>query len=220
MIACTFDPLGLHGPLQTWLHALTGLRCTLSWVGYGLTIETLRDDQSAWNANRDGVNFLLVRASDLHRRDGASDAAADAASDAALLDALRGSQRRRRGPTIVLVPPVSSAPGAASAEAAASAEDSSGLVEELGRIRGVRVHDADALRVLLGSLRFHSAFLDRVAHAPYSAAGCSVFASVICRELSRALAPKKKVYCLDCDNTLWGGAVGELGALDCPLIAY
>ena len=32
------------------------------------------------------------------------------------------------------------------------------------------------------------------------------------RLLTRALAPKKKVFCLDCDNTLWGGAVGELGA--------
>jgi predicted enzyme involved in methoxymalonyl-ACP biosynthesis len=33
----------------------------------------------------------------------------------------------------------------------------------------------------------------------------------VCCELARAGAPARKAYCLDCDNTLWGGAVGVHG---------
>lgn len=34
-VACTFDPLGLCGPLQLWLQQLAGLPIQLRWVGYG-----------------------------------------------------------------------------------------------------------------------------------------------------------------------------------------
>ena len=40
-----------------------------------------------------------------------------------------------------------------------------------------------------------------------------------CARLARTLAPTRKVLCLDCDNTLWGGAVGGLGAAGVTLSA-
>jgi len=220
VIAATFDSLGLQGPLSIWLRALVGLEfCTPQWVGYGMVVESIRDEQSAWNANGSGVNVLLLRAQDFARAlqlsrsqldagDGAGDggeASTTEAAIAALLDALRDSCSRRRGPTVVLLPPTSDAD-------ASSCAAQRSLAALLWTIRGVTVYDEANLRGSLGSVRYHSPFLDRVAHAPYSPAACSAFAGVIVRELARALAPRKKVYCLDCDNTLWGGAVGELGA--------
>jgi FkbH-like protein len=220
VIAATFDSLGLQGPLSIWLRALVGLEfCTPQWVGYGMVVESIRDEQSAWNANGSGVNVLLLRAQDFARAlqlsrsqldagDGAGDggeASTTEAAIAALLDALRDSCSRRRGPTVVLLPPTSDAD-------ASSCAAQRSLAALLWTMRGVTVYDEANLRGSLGSVHYHSPFLDRVAHAPYSPAACSAFAGVIVRELARALAPRKKVYCLDCDNTLWGGAVGELGA--------
>jgi hypothetical protein len=68
VIAATFDSLGLQGPLSIWLRALVGLEfCTPQWVGYGMVVESIRDEQSAWNANGSGVNVLLLRAQDFAR---------------------------------------------------------------------------------------------------------------------------------------------------------
>lgn len=205
VIAATFDSLGLQGPLQIWLRFLIGLSSiTPQWIGYGVVIDTIRDQQSAWNSNTTGVNVLLLRAQDLVRaqqlsRASAPDAAAaadeaeleDATAD--LLDALRGSCAMRRGPTIVLLPPTSTEGAAASAD-----DGKPSLSKRLRAIDGVCVHDEAQLRSWLGTLRFHSSFLDRVAHAPYSPTGCSVFAAILCRELCRLLAPKKKVIAIDC----------------------
>jgi hypothetical protein len=197
VVACTYDPLGLQGPLHVWLRELTGLRCELAWVGYGMVVDSLRDRASAWGANQKGINVLLVRATDLHR-------ATPVVAATELVALLKASCAARRGPTIVLLPPTP------------EREDEEGaqLARMLRADSEMRVVDCAALRAAFGALQHsaHSPFLDRVAHAPYSPAGCSVLASAVVRELCRAVAPKRKAYLLDCDNTLWGGAVGEVGA--------
>ena len=183
VIACSFDPLGLQGPLQVWLHQLTGLRCALHWIRYGMTIDALRDPESAWGANRSGLNVLLLRWSDLGRS--ASDEKA-CASD--LVAALRGSCAARRGPTLVLLPPTT--------EEGNTTQGGDAITAELCAVGGVRVVGSEALRAALDAGTdgaWHSPFLDRVAHAPYSPAANSLFASEICREICRACAPRRKV---------------------------
>ena len=51
------------------------------------------------------------------------------------------------------------------------------------------------------------------AHArqPYSPVGLAAMGSWISRVLAATLTPRKKCIVLDCDNTLWGGVVGEDG---------
>ena len=207
VLACSYDPLGLQGPLQVWLHRLTGLPATLDWVGYGMLLEAMRNPKSAWNTNSFGINTLLLRWSDLDRIDQNQDS-----SPASLIAALSTSCAGRSGKTLVIVPPTSEAGKTALASDASSAVAHTG---RLGCIPGVTVLAGEAIRTALDhgtKPPWHSAFLDRVAHAPYSPSANSVFASLICRELSRTLAPKRKAFCLDCDNTLWGGACSEVGA--------
>ena len=101
VVACTFDPLGLQGPLHVWLHSLTGLRCEISWVGYGMVLDAVADASSAWGSNDGGLNVLLLRWCDMRRAN--YSALEDAA--ALLLEALRASIARRGAPTLVLLPP-------------------------------------------------------------------------------------------------------------------
>ena len=105
VIASTFDPLGIEGPLHVWLSSLTGLCAQVSWVGYGMVISGLRDRESVWNANASGLNVLLLRWSDLRRESCADGAGAPQG----LLDALRLSCAVRRGPTLVVIPPTTEA---------------------------------------------------------------------------------------------------------------
>ena len=199
VIACTYDPLGLQGPLNVWLGQLTGLRCTLDWVAYGTVLQTLQDPESAWGTNRSrsGLNVLLLRWQDLDR---------SCDSGELLVEALRASILRKGVRTLVLLPPIMD-----TALDAAYDERTAALCS----IRGMTLLDTNTLRTALNAatkLNWHSPWLDRVAHAPYSTTANSVFASIVCRELARSCAPRRKVFCLDCDNTLWGGAAGEVGA--------
>ena len=153
VVACTFDPLGLQGPLHVWLHSLTGLRCEISWVGYGMVLDAVADASSAWGSNDGGLNVLLLRWCDMRRAN--YSALEDAA--ALLLEALRASIARRGAPTLVLLPPP-----AADGD---GGEAATALTAELRAIGGACVVvDSGELRGALGSLRrFHSPFLDQVA---------------------------------------------------------
>ena len=198
VVACTFDPLGLQGPLHTWLRRLTGQRCSLHWVGYGMVLESLLEPTSIWCEAFRGrsLNVLIMRWSDLKRAD----------EREALVAAMRACALRHGQATLVLLPPSADADG-----------DDDVFTTALRSIGGsVTVVAPPELRAALDANSealgaWHSPFLDGVAHAPFSPAANSIFASLICRELHRACAPMRKVYCLDCDNTLWGGAVGEVG---------
>ena len=54
--------------------------------------------------------------------------------------------------------------------------------------------------------------MDRLAHAPYTPCILQVAAGICARAIHRAVfRTLPKVIALDCDNTLWGGAVAEVG---------
>jgi hypothetical protein len=210
VVACTFDPFGISAPLQVWLERLAGFRIRLRWVGYGLhsILSALTSAQSEWVANARGVNLLFARDIDLQR---ASD---DALSAAQLAQALADSASMRTGCTVVLLPPTQPADAMVAADAPAL-----GLhAELLAAATGCRVSIvgeaalAAQLSVLGSHTEYYSSFSDRVAHAPYPPEAASALAGAAAREVARAVAPPRKVLALDADNTLWGGAVGELGA--------
>lgn len=64
---------------------------------------------------------------------------------------------------------------------------------------------------LSSPFEYYDAAADRLKHAPYTQTMQHVLALAICRQICRLYRGRKKVIVLDCDNTLWGGAVAELG---------
>lgn len=190
VVACTFDPLGLQGPLTVWLRRLTGLRASVQWIGYGMVLDALSDPRSAWNANDNGVNVLLMRLCDLLREPVAGITAAQAVDD--VVAAVGSSCAARRGPTVVLLPPPDDGSGQGPVSAALCAT----LATRLRDVRGVRLLDEDALALALGR-RHYCSFLDRVVHAPYAPAAMSVLACATVRELARTVAARRKVRHLE-----------------------
>eukprot|EP00966_Prymnesium_polylepis_P158300 3658957-Prymnesium_polylepis.1 len=220
VVACTFDPLGFQGPLNVWLERLVGLRTSVQWTGYGTTLEVLCDAHSVWNANSAGVNVLLLRLCDLTPERESSETAAKETLEA-LVSAVRGSCAMRRGPTIVLLPPPDD--GGPRAVPASDSRLNEQLAAALSSIDGVRLLGGAALsNEWRGERRFYCRFLDLVAQAPFAPAALSGIAAAATREIARAVAVGRKVLCLDCDNTLWRGAVAEVGAagvgLDGPFL--
>jgi len=60
---------------------------------------------------------------------------------------------------------------------------------------------------------FFDNFMDGEAHIPYTLSVYSALATSLFRQYFSASQPQHKVIVLDCDNTLWKGVCGEVGAL-------
>ncbi|NBE97999.1 HAD-IIIC family phosphatase [Nonomuraea sp. KC401] len=83
---------------------------------------------------------------------------------------------------------------------------------KLAEIPGTLVCDADDFVRAVGGRAAYDARLEKIARIPYSARLLSVAAAAIARTARLARQPARKVIVLDADGTLWGGAVGEVGA--------
>jgi len=84
-------------------------------------------------------------------------------------------------------------------------------VSAVQAIGGIRLLDMDALQRqfgLEGSIDWRKWYLYR---QPYSEAFCAHIAHQLGRIIQRVFLPARKCVAVDCDNTLWGGIVGEDG---------
>ena len=82
------------------------------------------------------------------------------------------------------------------------------LIDETGAV----VCDADDLLRMVGELAAYDRRLDLLAGIPYSSKFLAAAGDALARAVRLAIRPARKVVVLDADGTLWGGAVGELGA--------
>lgn len=67
---------------------------------------------------------------------------------------------------------------------------------------------------------FYNAITDERQHSPYTQAMLNVLSLSLCRQICRLFRLRnnsKKVIVLDCDNTLWGGAIAEVGSFGIKL---
>ncbi|GMF09554.1 unnamed protein product [Phytophthora lilii] len=86
------------------------------------------------------------------------------------------------------------------------------------KMKNVSVQSAKRLLELFRqqyTTAYYDAVADKRQHSPYTQAMLNVLSLSLCRQicrLFRAANTRKKVIVLDCDNTLWGGAVAEVGA--------
>ncbi|HHV10466.1 MAG TPA: HAD-IIIC family phosphatase [Clostridiales bacterium] len=82
-----------------------------------------------------------------------------------------------------------------------------------------QVHRFPVQRLIdrVGTSSFFSEQLWYLGKIPFTAQGCKLIAEQIILQMELLIRVPKKVLVLDLDNTLWGGIVGELGALGIQL---
>lgn len=232
VVAATFATDSLAEPLRIWTEAVVGaVKTKFTWVGFGNTIESLLQTDSALNTNTNGVNVILARLTDLEGDVllGAPESPAQEGNCSGLesavkvlAEAIRSSCKICSAPLVLILPPCATRtlqsdthPDEAHAQ----------LSKALAGLRNLQILGASELQEgyqCLGD-NYYCQFLDFVARTPYSASMFSVLAGVIMRQVARARVPLRKVLVLDCDGTLWGGAVAELGPggveLSAPFLA-
>lgn len=95
-------------------------------------------------------------------------------------------------------------------EALASAEQQlSDQVLSLGDVHCVR---SSALSARYPALEWNDSYAEELAHVPYTSEAFAALGESILRHYHALIYPPYKVIVLDCDNTLWNGVCGEVGA--------
>jgi FkbH-like protein len=85
------------------------------------------------------------------------------------------------------------------------------ILDEAKKHESVYIVDMDLLQSRVGSRHLTDERFWHMARAPYSREGCLAIASEYIKFIRALRGRRKKCLVLDCDNTLWGGIIGEDG---------
>ncbi|WP_432194923.1 SDR family NAD(P)-dependent oxidoreductase [Streptomyces sp. bgisy027] len=199
----TLDPL--LDPLQHWCDRL-GLGLQVRPAGYAQVFQELLSPDGVFASVEQGVNAVLVRTQDWPQGEGVRTAEE-------FTDAVRAHAGRSSVPVLVLLcPPSPAHAGGRGRDAELTAAEE--LIEQqLGDVSGVHVIGRErwAGGVVPAGETHYDGARDAAAHIPFTQEGCVVLAAGVARAAHSALTAPSKVIVLDCDNTLWGGVVGEDG---------
>ena len=201
-VAATFscEPLGRW--LAFWLERI-GLDPSYAFAGYGQLEHELRRPQVLSGAR---ASVGLLRFADWQRDASAFDAERFE-SDLALFEKSVQAALSHLPRLLLLVCP--SRPSAQAATFACAAARLRHLAEEQPRLTVVDVHEVAGAYAVAEP---HDVLADQLGHLPYTEPMWCAIGAAVTRAALPALAPPLKVIVVDCDYTLWDGAVGESGA--------
>ncbi|MDP2312964.1 MAG: thioester reductase domain-containing protein [Pseudomonadota bacterium] len=85
------------------------------------------------------------------------------------------------------------------------------ILDDAHRLPGVHVLDLRHVEEQFPVQRVLDEARDRLGHIPYTPTAYAAIGTAVARRVAAVLTPPAKVIVADCDNTLWGGVVGEDG---------
>lgn len=208
-VAATFTMEPLVPPLHLMLQE-AGLVRDVICAPYGQVFQELLSGGSLLATNAGGTNIVLIRMEDFVRELSDLSEARDLIRRTAreLSDALGQHARRARSPTVLGV--LAPSPRAMSELRADLDAAAASLTELALTLPGIVLLGADDIDGVCDGERYDP-LRDELAHIPFTDEFYASMAIAIARKVHALEVPAHKVLVLDCDNTLWGGVIGEDG---------
>lgn len=198
VVAATFTADPLVEPLQHWFRELA-LPHVVELGAYNQVFQQLLDPSSPLLARRSGHNIISIRWEDL------VGSGSDTSIARELADAIEHSVGASgRGVVVALGPPDPN-------EEALHRELDRVLIEALAKTPQVRILTAAEVAERYPVERWFDREAHRFGHVPYTPEYFAALATSLARTLFSLTAAPYKVLAVDCDNTIWGGVVGEDG---------
>lgn len=208
----TADPVG--GVIAYWSKRL-GLGESVTFSEYNQVFQELIDPSSALRAGRARASALLIRIEDWLRfrsDDAPASEAADFVRDVAeRFVAALAAAGPLKVPCIVLLCPPSPEWSEDGAFAALQVEVEARIAAGVSALPNVHLITPGEVARLYASSDTWDAESDRLGHIPYTTSGFTALGTALARRINLATRKPVKVIIADCDNTLWGGVVGEDG---------
>lgn len=205
VIAATFVAQPLAPALELYSRGFS-LAAGVIFYDFNQVPQALLAPESPLRKNRAGLNVVFVRPEDLPGRNPAERQAMAGQWIEAIKDFAATS-----GCALL----VSDLPPAISPDRPELAAEILALQiwwrQQLEGIAGVKILGFAEIIAELGSAGARDTQMERAASTPFSAVTYQRLGVALTRSLRAMRVPPKKVLALDCDNTLWGGVVGEDG---------
>ena len=207
-VAATFTADSLEEVAQFWGRELRW-PVRMAFAPYNQVFQSLLDPSSELHREGNALAALLIRPEDWVRysEDATQRRETMARTTGEFIDALR--QAKPSVPVVIYLCPASL--GSSDGEAIAAAERQ--IEEALAGVRGVTVIRAEAALRSYALTEVHDARADGIGHIPFTQSWFAAMGTEVVRRTVGLRRSPLKVIALDCDNTLWRGAVGEEGHL-------
>jgi len=208
-------------------HALVnGFKIDLHFAPYGQVIQELQSN-SGLSEFKPDFTYLLLRWSDIvpaladsfHAWDEQERNKLIQLFESALIELFTAAQETVSGTFVLSILPNFSLPGLGLHDSMAESPESvflsklkqsvSTLLRE--RFPSIYFDDGEHLLCTLGSDGLFDKRLWYISRFPFSVKGANLFVHRLMRFRMLLRTPKVKCIVLDCDNTLWGGIIGEDG---------
>jgi FkbH-like protein len=207
VMAATFTAQPVATSLRLWGQAI-GFAIDVQFADYNQIVQTLLDDRSLFASNRDGINVILARPEDLVGGSGDQ----SSVQMEQIFQAVRTFTERgpSRGQLLIgTLPPVVSSFSSVD-------QQDVGDLRHAWRARfkatpGVELFDFSRIVERIGVDDARSNAGEALHRAPYSPRLYQELGIALVRQIRAKRRSPAKVIAVDCDNTLWGGVVGEVG---------
>jgi amino acid adenylation domain-containing protein/FkbH-like protein len=212
-VAATFTLDPLLQPLHFWFERL-GIDTDLQLAPYGQVIQQLLDAQGEFTHAAAGFNVIVIRLDDWISARLDQPVAENIQHVSHVIDALlqgvRGLQSRSAAQLLAFLCPTSSALPADYHEPLARLRRE--LNDRLAAVPHTHCWSHEDLTRLYTLTEYEDLVSDRLGHIPYTQQYFAAVATLLVRRITVVRHSRYKVIAVDCDNTLWHGVCGEVGA--------
>jgi FkbH-like protein len=199
-ICATFTAEPVRDPLAYWLCKI-GSPARVQFAPDNQVFHQLFDPASLLAGNTNGMNMILVRLQDWN-----TDQQATENHMRELIAALQSAAARSSIAHLLCFCP-SDTPPLADFYNCLEESICAGLAEN----SNIQCVTSAAIEELYPVADRYDPFTDKLGHIPYTPEFYAALGTLLARRFFVSQMPPRKVIVLDCDNTLWSGACGEIG---------
>ena len=193
------------------------LNFAISFAPYNQVFQQLLNPSSLLNKNS-GLNVLFIRVDDwLKEQKGLSDQQqVDFLNEtyAEFIKAIKQVNESTVAPFLVTIIPLSPDSLLSNLVTDQIQSLNSDLKRVIKSMQRLNFFNLEEVVELYGVSELFDPKSDEVGHIPFTREGYAAVATYLVRKISALKGPGYKVIALDCDNTLWKGICGEVGAIN------
>ncbi|MCM3874356.1 MAG: HAD-IIIC family phosphatase [Pyrinomonadaceae bacterium] len=221
VITATFTAEPVNDPLCFLLKAMRNASA-VEFAPYNQVFQQLLDPTSVCRSNLAGINVILVRLEDWGKFDINESSKIEFPSDVCekvrrgvgeFISALRTAAQVSAVPYLLVICPPSSAALKEPELRDCLEELEQRISSELADVKSVHLVTPDELLTTYLVADYDDLEGSRLGHIPYTQSFFVALSSMIARRVYRLSNVSHKVIALDCDQTLWKGICGEVGAM-------
>jgi FkbH-like protein len=204
VISATFTAEPITGTLRFWLQRLD-IALEIVHASYNQIFQNLLDPGSAFAANSNGINAVLLRWQDL------GEPGQIEANARTLIGVIERADSHFKAPLAVLNCPCNPKFLEDPEQAALASRLDQLLSQSLAPLPHVHLAPVAEAHELYSVSQIYDPVSERIGQIPYTEEYFAALGTVLARTIAATRRPPYKVIATDLDNTLWGGVAGEDG---------